>query len=53
MFDRIVLAIDGSEPSHRAEETPATLAGLAGSEVIVHPPRALPGPGDKVTACDA
>lgn len=35
MFDRIVLAIDGSEPSHRAEETAATLAGLAGSEVIV------------------
>ena len=35
MFDRIVLAIDGSEPSRRAQETAAALAGLAGSEVIV------------------
>lgn len=35
MFDRIVLAIDGSEPSRRAEETAAALASLAGSEVIV------------------
>ncbi len=35
MFDRIVLAIDGSDASRRAEDTAATLAGLAGSEVIV------------------
>lgn len=35
MFDRIVLAIDGSEPSRRAQDTAATLAGLAGSEVLV------------------
>jgi nucleotide-binding universal stress UspA family protein len=27
MFDRIVLAVDGSEPSRRAQETAAKLAG--------------------------
>jgi nucleotide-binding universal stress UspA family protein len=35
MFDRIVLAIDGSEPSRRAQEAAAKLAGLAGSDVLV------------------
>ncbi len=35
MFDRIVLAVDGSEPSRRAQESAATLAGLAGSEILV------------------
>jgi nucleotide-binding universal stress UspA family protein len=35
MFHTIVLAIDGSEPSHRATEVAAGLAAGLGSEVIV------------------
>jgi len=35
MFERIVLAVDGSAPSNRAIETAADLARRIGSEVIV------------------
>jgi nucleotide-binding universal stress UspA family protein len=35
MFDRILLAVDGSEPSNRATAATAELAHRLGSEVIV------------------
>lgn len=35
MFERILLAVDGSEHSNRAKEAAAELAGRAGGEILV------------------
>jgi nucleotide-binding universal stress UspA family protein len=35
MFERILLAVDGSEPSRRAEKAAAEVAGGTGAEVLV------------------
>lgn len=35
MFEKIVLAVDGSEPAGRALEAAANLAGCSGGEIVV------------------